>query len=407
MTVTLMMLFLCVTVIQFILIHASHHENQYQSWIEEVPMPYKASDLSANAFYNVDYSDTNGLNERIYLHGGCDADQHMFMCPSITNKTMYFTPKEPSFVVVQSSPTPRYRHMAVTIDEYLYVFGGRDVNDTIISSVDRYDTLKDKWSTMKWTLSNATSDGSAFTDGTYIYIAGGYSQNYDILADVVRVNVLTGRQTSMSPMLYARGDTAAVTIDGRHYVMGGWNATDNFCTSYKIVESYDIDTDTWRNEPNMLYGRGDLAAGAIGNHIFSIAGETKADCNATYPGYSVPVQTVGRYDLDSNSWSVEEELSLSVFRFAGVSYNDSEVNAIYLFGGQGVIDLDTMTYPVLDTCIKYLPQSVSKDKEELTPAGIFGIVIGVAVAVAGILFLGYGYYVYARRGYYTKVCKDQ
>jgi hypothetical protein len=60
--------------------------------------------------------------------------------------------------------------------------GGRDVDDNIIESIDRYNVLTDVWDVpYNWT--NATSDGVAFSTGTNYYIAGGYDKSYLLLSN--------------------------------------------------------------------------------------------------------------------------------------------------------------------------------------------------------------------------------
>ena len=57
------------------------------------------------------------------------------------------------------------------------------------------------------------------------------------------------------------------------YVLGGWNS--DFCVARKTVERYDVASNTWTSAADMLFGRGDMAAGSIDAFMFSIAGETK------------------------------------------------------------------------------------------------------------------------------------
>lgn len=92
--------------------------------------------------------------------------------------------------------------------------------------------------------------------------------------------------------------------------------------------------------------------------------ETRPKNDKTY-SYSLPVPIVERYVPGATAWSPEESESSAckssrsffislfcflcgsgipadLFRFVGTSYND----AIYLFGGQGIFNNVTLTYPI-------------------------------------------------------------
>lgn len=279
--------------------------------------------MTATLFDGIEY---NGDDDaRIYIVGGCVSDQaYNGYCTEVTNKISYYIPNKNVWETnLTAAPTVRFRHVAARLGTKLYVAGGRDVSDTIISTIDVYDTTLDTWTTVSANWSYATSDGGAFTYDSHIYLVGGYDQNYNLISSLFSFDPDTDTFSTKVNMTYPRGDIAVATKDNFAYVLGGWNASDAFCSALNFVERYDMIYDTWESMENMLYKRGDVATGVIGNYIFSIAGETKdSDCNI-----SVPVKTVGRYDIDKNEWFVEEELSLDLFRFIGVSYNSSNLDS--------------------------------------------------------------------------------
>lgn len=93
---------------------------------------------------------------------------------------------------------------------YLYVAGGRDTNDVVITSVERYDPFLDEWtSPFEW--ANATSDGGAFGAGDLLYLVGGYDAVYNTLAGLTAINTSTGAVVAGLPdMTISRGDLAVV-----------------------------------------------------------------------------------------------------------------------------------------------------------------------------------------------------
>ena len=298
-------------------------------------MPYDVSDMTATLFDGINYNDNDDAddslkdNARIYIVGGCISDQTYsassgyHSCTEVTDMVSYYKP----FLNVwktdlQPAPTARFRHVAARLGKNLYIAGGRNVTDFIVSTIDVYDTILNTWSTISVPWTGATSDGGAFTYNSQIYLIGGYDASYNLISALYAFDSSTSTFTPKVNMTYPRGDIAVATKNNYAYVFGGWNVTDNFCTALNYAERYDMINDEWETMANMLYERGDLATGVIGNYIFSIAGETKdSDCI-----YSVPVNTVGRYDIEKNTWSVEEELSINLFRFVGVSYNSTELD---------------------------------------------------------------------------------
>ena len=380
----------------------------YTSMIEQtVSMPESLSDMTATTFTDIDYGDSDGYNHRIYIVGGCNSDQvcsdgtslTYCYCSSVVNKCYYYKVQNKSWKVCATMPVPRYRHVAAKFRQYLYVAGGRDVSDNIVTSIYRLDTMTDTWSSLA-TWAGASSDGGAFASFNYIYFVGGYDFWYNQMATLVKFDTSTTVLTTMSSMGTPRGDISVAQIDDHAYVLGGFES--NFCVPYNVSERYDISTNTWTVMPDMLYGRGDLASGVIGQHIFAIAGETKD--SLTSCTYSVPVKNVGRYDVSTSSWHIEEDLNINVFRFTGASYNDSSTgtSVIYLFGGQSEISKTLPGYYIKDTTIKYTPYSTVSSTTTLDGVAIFGIVIGCLIGAAIIVIGAITYYAYARRGFYSK-----
>eukprot|EP01035_Chromulina_nebulosa_P020894 gene20894-27084_t len=384
--------------------------SSYSGFVTSAPMPFARSDMKANIF-NYDFHD--GKGPRIYLIGGCIANQTCVYtdnylncaCPVITNRCEYFTPDTEEWFPCASAPTNRYQHTTAFVNNKLYLAGGRTVpDDNLIETVDVYDPLTDSWSTpFNWT--EATSDAVAFGSGDLLYLAGGYSKNYSTFGRLQSVNVNTGEWNSNYPyMKVGRGDIRVASIDHiNYYVIGGFVA-DNFCVPSNVVESYNIETNTWTTKSSLLYARGDVSVGTIGDNIFAIGGETiSSDCS-----HSIPVSVVSRYSIGSNGWEVENSSPEDLFRYTSESYNEStsiSTRAIYLFGGQGLF-VGSLTgtgyYPIRDYTIKYFPKYSHQSSETLSPGGIAGVVIGGAVFLIIVVFLVLTYIGYRNRKYFTR-----
>lgn len=237
--------------------------------------------------------------------------------------------------------------------KFLWIIGGRTLDDVLVNAVHKYDTEANTWSTPIANFAEATSDGGTFTIGSDIFVVGGYDQTYSTAPNtLIKIDTVSLSRTTLAPLLTSRGDFSVAMLNGTVYVVGGWRF-DDFCTPSRVMEAYDPDTNTWSTKEPMVLGRADFALAVMGGHLFAIGGETKnAPCEL-----SLPIDDVERYDPISEVWFVEEDLDFTVFRFVGATDNTTETteHGIYLFGGQGLNDGDS--HPVLNIAMKYLPSS--------------------------------------------------
>ena len=82
----------------------------------------------------------------IYIAGGCDspngneynAEGGFFACNSISDSFYSFDPSKfiDQFIILPSLPSPRYRHSSVAVNNEIWIVGGRDVNDNLLTTVD-------------------------------------------------------------------------------------------------------------------------------------------------------------------------------------------------------------------------------------------------------------------------------
>ena len=103
--------------------------------ILEARLPKPLSDITA-------VSDANA--GKVYVHGGCDsvngnkynAEYGEFTCTSVSLTSYVFDLKTKEFSETAPMPVERYRHAAVLVNNQVWLLGGRDVNDTVIPTVD-------------------------------------------------------------------------------------------------------------------------------------------------------------------------------------------------------------------------------------------------------------------------------
>ena len=84
-------------------------------------------------------------------------------------------------------------------------------------------------------------------------------------------------------------------INGKIYVMGGFEGNPEERIGSRKVEVYDPFTNTWVNKGDMLTGRGSLASEVVGGKIYAMGGSP----GAAFP----PIAAVEVYDPTTDSWS--------------------------------------------------------------------------------------------------------
>lgn len=394
----------------------------YHGFTDVTQMPLKLSDMTATLITN-SMLGIHNLNEepKVYIIGGCSKDQlcpinEYCYCPEVSNSCNIFYIKTQTWKNCSLAPRGRCRHSATVLNGKIYLLGGRDVNDNLITEIDVYDIIKDKWLETPIIWKNASSDSGAFSYDNSIYVIGGYDSNYAPLSTLTKYTPDTNIWNYNLPsMAYARGDLGAISVPKNNkdinagsniFVVGGFAYS--ICKPLSVVETFDPSINTWTTRSSLNSSRADMALGLIQGLLFTIAGETKdKTCDdATYaPGISIPVNYVERLESIDGDWVYEEDIPDERFRFIAASYDD----AIYLFGGQGTLKTpigQTPYYPVLNTTILYVPKSIS-DRKELDDGEIAGIVIGVVAFVFLVVIAGISYLIYRKyHGYSQQTDED-
>lgn len=401
-------------------IHPVIAKTVYRGFNDVVDMPIARSDMTATAFRGALFNDGP---PRIFVVGGCVADQlcpynDWCFCPEITARCDAYLPDENIWVSCPDAPRQRSRHAAVSLGGKLYLLGGRAADDSLITEIDMFDPILNIWTTLAYNWVNATSDSGAFVDEAigdgFIYLVGGYDGNYFPMSTLQRFDPISLTLETLSPMENARGDLGAITVpvhkpnvirppeEYYHYVIGGFG--NNICEPLDVVERYDILSDAWTTIAALDLSRGDMALSFLENKLFVIGGETKQanTCNATsfQPGVSIPVNDVERLESrrTANAWYYEEDIPSERFRFVAAAHPID--NTIFLFGGQGAIrkisdsDMSDAYYPVLNTTMLYVPQSIANaEKNPLNDGEIAGAIVALVVVYFG--FRKYRDYTYA------------
>lgn len=360
-------------------------------------MPFVVSDIMAN--YMPGNDDENGF---VIITGGCDSPKgnervnfggdDLFACLSTSNITLKFDPLANTFEEMAVMPRPRQRHAAAAMNGELFVFGGRDSDDNLVTAIDSFNPYTNTWTTRGELPDDVvTSDLTAWTYEEYIYITGGFTSDYTSVGTTYRLNLSGDNNPTdfesmgyelMATSPHPRGDIHAVTLFGYAYMAGGLSHTSLWCEGLKTTERYHMATDTWEEIAPLPTGRADMAVAVLNNKIISIGGETKPeDCQEVNdPAYgSFPADHVQVLLNPSGNaeWVQFAQFQDERFRFAATVVPSQ--NRLYTFGGQLPYDFTCDCFPTSNNVA--VGTEVYVEDETLPGGTIAAIVLGSLVGV--------------------------
>ncbi len=345
------------------------------TWETMTKLPSARSDMTATT-----------IGDKIYIVGGCAADQINFGggwygCPTITEKCDIYDPNEDSYASCADAPNQRYRHAAVEVDGKVWLIGGVDVTDAVVTDIDVYDPVADSWTTFgSW--DDATTDLAAFADGSDIYVIGGYVPTNDYQAES-SIKKFSTTATSLSltevgNLKHPRGDIFAAVANNHVYITGGFNHH-NWCAPVDSIERWDIGSEEFTRVANATYPRGDKALVHINSILVAVGGETKDEnCGTT------AVEHVEIYDTHTGEWTTSTEIPEETFRFVAVAHEPTD--SIFIFGGQNYYDEGCDCYPISDSVLKFKDEEWVIDNIDGAAPSV-GFAFGAAAATAAAFAL--------------------
>jgi N-acetylneuraminic acid mutarotase len=223
-------------------------------------------------------------------------------------------------------PTPRWSHTSAVVNGKIYVIGGApsEPDESVLSVVEEYDPATDTW-TRKADMPTARgwiSPSSAVVDGK-IYVIGGWNGRRTI-STVEVYDPTTDTWTRKANMLTGRDSTATVVLDGKIYAIGG--AVGGYL-GRSIVEQYDPETDTWTKKADMPIYLWGLCANVVNGKIYTVGGR-KTGSAETF---------VQEYDPATDTWTQKADMPVATSQMVSVVLD----NKIIVIGGW----LLSMRYP--------------------------------------------------------------
>jgi hypothetical protein len=201
-----------------------------------------------------------------------------------------------------SMPTSRARLAAGVVDGKLYTIGGGDID----GENSEYNPALDIWVSKTPSLNHEYGLTICEFSSVLFYIGGLFSLSN------TEYNPVNDSWAQRSPMPTPRQFLGGGAIDGKIYVVGGYNDGSG---SLNIVEMYDTATDSWTPKAPMNSYRSELCVCVIGKKIYAIGGYN----NNTYE----------IFNAETDVWSAVKTMPFYFSAGASAVANGK----IYLIGG--------------------------------------------------------------------------
>ena len=119
----------------------------------------------------------------------------------------------------------------------------------------------------------------------------------------------------------ARGFQSAATVEGRIYVVGGYDGRRELAVTEVFIPE-DTDKGQWESRSPMVTPRGGLGLAATDSVLVAVGG-----------GWTQPLTVNERYDVQKDEWASIESPFLGQWRHLAVTAMDGRILAIGGFSG--------------------------------------------------------------------------
>ncbi len=280
------------------------------SWVAKTSMPTGRTGPTAGV-----------VNGKIYTIGG----YHSFYFSANEE----YNPVTNLWTTKASMPTARYALASGVVDGKIYAIGGRG-DSGYLSKNEVYDPVADVWDTTKTSMLTIRESCAAGVINGKIYVMGGdigystiLSENevYDPTADTVGGTPWDTK----SPMPTARCGLTASVVNGTIYVIGGAVGSSTYSP---VNEKYDPTADTtggtpWTTKVSMPTARQSPCAGLIDGKIYVIGGWNGSNLSVNEE-YDPTADTTG-----GTPWTTKAQMPTARYRPAAGVVNGK----IYAIGG--------------------------------------------------------------------------
>jgi N-acetylneuraminic acid mutarotase len=214
---------------------------------------------------------------------------------------------------VKAMITKRSEHVLVVLNDKIYAMSGKNVhNEGMIKKCEVYNSKDDDWDSIK-DIPTAVQGAVGEGYNENIFVIGG--SNNDVKSAVQVYNIKNKTWTTKTSMPTKRAKMGSVLLDGKVYVVGGYDG-DKYLNT---VEVYDIATDSWTVKNNFPVKVQDVELEVLNGKIYAVGGKTEAGVlSSTY-----------EYNLTADSWTEKKTLNVGRWGHTVISKD----NKLYTIGG--------------------------------------------------------------------------
>ncbi len=225
---------------------------------------------------------------------------------------------------------PRGEFGLAAVGGRIYVIGGINGDNQLVSTVEEYNPNLNEWIT-KSAMPTARSDFAVAVYNDKIYVIGGKVGGI-FLGNNEIYDPSTNSWSMGASMPTPRSDLSANVVNDAIYLVGGrkYASTDPFAVETGVNEAYYPQNDSWSTKTVAPTPAEDYASAVAGNKIYLIGGKKET----TPQGMFTLLNTNQVYDPITNKWT--SAASLPVVSSYGAATATSGIfapQAVYFFGG--------------------------------------------------------------------------
>ena len=234
---------------------------------------------------------TGPLETAIILSGGKSVSRQ-----GLHNSFMAFLPLRDTWVTLPDLHLLRHGHGAAVCQGALYLVGGVDGNLSAYSHVCRFSLIDNKWKCDVADLPHPVSFSAVVSLQNKLFVIGGRDSCKEVIGKTQCYDPKLNQWDFISDMHFPRDNHCATVLGNSIYVISG-----NKC-NYKSCECYDSLMNKWYILPDMIMPRQQPAAQAFNGKIFVAGGFSEAN----YRLYT----TCEIYDPKENEWNLVSGLAV-------------------------------------------------------------------------------------------------
>ena len=242
--------------------------------------------IPSNSFGASQVARTGPLETVVILTGGISVSRY-----GLQNNFLAFMPsRDSSWVTLPDLHLPRHSHGVAVCKGSLYVTGGVCGNIAAHRHVCRFSPLRNKWRCDVSDLPHPVSCGAVVSLQNKLFVIGGRDQCNNTLAKTQCYNPRHNQWYCVSDMNYPRENHCATVLNDAIYVISGDKL------NFQSCEFYDVSKNKWSLLPDMTLPRQRPAAQAIGGKIMVVGG---------FQGSNYRLHTTCEiFDPKQNLWSL-------------------------------------------------------------------------------------------------------